>query len=91
MIQIIKTEWNLLIHFYDTFSRELRQMKILFVFPYPPFFVYNNKKEIQHHCKKQRKDYIRTEQNARKKNVVDIQLKKKKRETQNQAPLRAYT
>jgi hypothetical protein len=41
------------------------------------FFVCNNKKEIQHHCKEQRKDYIRNEQNE-KKNVVEIQLKKKK-------------
>ena len=37
-------------------------------FPYPPFiFVYKNKKEIQHHCKEQRKDNIRNEQNEKNK------------------------
>jgi hypothetical protein len=38
-------------------------------FPYPPFlfFVCNNKKEIQHHCEEQRKEYIRNEQNEQEK------------------------
>jgi len=43
------------------------------VFLIHPLFFCNNK-EIQHHCKEQRKDNIRNEQNE--KSLVDMQLKK---------------